>query len=545
MRLKSLLAGTALALTMALASCGGGQSGDDVLTLRRGISAKVDTLDPHRSSAAWENIVIGDMFTGLMQHSPDGTVLPGVADSWEVSDDGLVWTFKLKETVWSDGTPLTANDFVYALRRIQDPAVASQYSSLLYVIKNAEAVNNYDPDAGEGLPPEELGVRAVDDYTLEITLRYPAPYFLGLLTHYTTYPVPQHVVEKFGDSWIQPDNIVVNGPYKLVYWVSGDQIVVEKNPLFMEADQLCFGRVAYFELSDMSAVERKIEAGDLDINNAFDGGRKAELDSRLPGWTRTTPALLVTYWSMNSSEEPFDDVRVRQALAMALDREFLVNQVLTPGFEPAYAMVPPGISNYDTPRPQVSWAETPRAERLVMARELLEAAGYGEDNPLEFTYKYRSTDDNPKAAPVAQANWNEIAPWVNANLLLRETKVLYAELRQSDFEIADGGWLADFDDPINYLYLLDSSTGQQNYGNYSNPEYDALLAAASREFDLEKRAAIFAEAEAIMLEDAPITPMWFQVTKNLVDPISQAGPRMPRIITGRAGCVAAILSRVM
>ena len=160
MRLNKFLAGSALALTLAVSACGGGGSGDDVLTLRRGISAKVDTLDPHRSSAAWENIVIGDMFHGLMQHAPDGEVIPAMAESWTISDDGLVWTFKLIETTWSDGVPVTANDFVYALRRIQDPAIASQYSSLLYIIKNAQSLN-------EGrVAPEELGVRAIDDLTL-------------------------------------------------------------------------------------------------------------------------------------------------------------------------------------------------------------------------------------------------------------------------------------------------------------------------------------------------------------------------------------------
>lgn len=512
MRYPSLIKMAALALTLTLASCGGGQTGDDVPTLRRGISAKVDTLDPHRSSAAWENIIIGDMFNGLTQHTPDGKVIPAVAESWETDESGLVWTFKLKETVWSDGVPLTANDFVYAMRRIQDPAIASQYSSLLYVIKNAAAVNSQD------LPPEELGVRAIDDYTLEITLEEPAPYLLGLMTHYTTFPVPQHIVEQYGDAWVQPENIVVNGPYKLVYWVTGDQIVVETNPLFDEAEELCFERVAYFELEDMSAVERRIEAGELDINNAFDGGRKAELDARFPGWVRTTPGLLTTYWTFNSSQAPFDDLRVRKALAMALDREYLVEQVLTPGFLPAYSFVPPGMSNYETDRPQVSWAGLDRSERLVQARALLEDAGYGPDNPLEFEYIHRSTDDNPKAAPVAQANWNEIAPWVDAQILLQDTKVLYARLRQSDFEVSDAAWLADFDDPVNFLYLLDSNTGQQNYGNYNNPEFDALLLAARNESDLIKRAELFAKAETILLEEVPITPMWFQVTKNLVDP---------------------------
>lgn len=513
MRLNKLFTGTALAFALVVSACGGGgSSDDDTLTLRRGISAKVDTLDPHRSSAAWENIIIGDMFLGLTQHTADGQVIPAMAESWTTSEDGLVWTFTLRDTTWSDGVPLTAEDFVFALRRIQDPAIASQYSSLLYIIKNAQPLN-------EGrVAPEELGVRAIDDRTLEITLEEPAPYLEGLLTHYTTYPVPRHIVEQYGEAWVQPENIEVNGPYKLVYWVTGDQLVTEKNPAFYEADSLCFERVSYFELEDLAAVERRIEAGELDINNAFDGGRKAELDRRLPGWARTTPGLLTTYWSFNSSEAPFDDIRVRKALAMALDREYLVENVLTPGFVPAYSFVPPGINNYETDRPEVSWKPLSRAERLVEARSLLEDAGYGPDNPLRFEYKHRSTDDNPKAAPVAQANWNEIAPWVDAQILRQDTKVLYADLRQSNFQVSDGAWLADYNDPLNFLYLLDSDTGQQNYGNYANPEYDGLLEAASQERDLTRRAELFAQAEKIMLEDHPITPMWFQVTKNLVDP---------------------------
>ena len=512
MRLNKVFAGTAIAFALVLSACGG-SGGDDTLTLRRGISAKVDTLDPHRSSAAWENIIIGDMFLGLTQHTADGRVIPAMAETWTTSDDGLIWTFNLRDTTWSDGVPLTAEDFVFALRRIQDPAIASQYSSLLYIIKNAQALN-------EGrVAPEELGVRAIDERTLEITLEQPAPYLEGLLTHYTTYPVPRHIVEQYGEAWVQPENIEVNGPYKLVYWVTGDQLVTEKNPAFYEADTLCFERVSYFELEDLAAVERRIEAGELDINNAFDGGRKAELDRRLPGWARTTPGLLTTYWSFNSSEAPFDDIRVRKALAMALDREYLVENVLTPGFVPAYSFVPPGINNYETDRPEVSWKSLTRPERLAEARALLEDAGYGPDNPMRFEYKHRSTDDNPKAAPVAQANWNEIAPWVDAQILRQDTKVLYADLRQGNFQVSDGAWLADYNDPLNFLYLLDSETGQQNYGNYANPEYDRLLEAASRERDLTKRAELFAQAEAVMLEDHPITPMWFQVTKNLVDPI--------------------------
>ncbi len=515
MKLNALIgSGMAAVFALTLAACGGGgnSGGEDVPTLRRGISAKVDTLDPHKSSAQWENIVIGDMFIGLTTDGPDARPQPGMATHWETSEDGLVWTFHLGDYNWSDGTPVTANDFVFALRRIQAPEVASQYASLLYLIKNAAKVNATE------LPPEELGVRAIDDKTLEITLEYPAPYLPGLLSHYTTFPVPSQAIETYGDAWIQPDNIVVNGPYKLVYWRTGDQLVADKNPTGFGADEACFGRVVYFELEDLTAVENKIQAGELDINNAFDGARADEIEAKLPGWPRTTPSLNTTYWSFNTQQAPFDDMLVRKALAMALDREFMVKNVLTPGFEPAYSFVPPGMDNYAVTRPELEWKDLPRAERLAEAKRLLEEAGFGPDKPLSFEFIHRSTDDNPKVAPVAQANWADIAPWVDPIIVKQDTKVLYARLRQSDFEVSDAAWVADFDDPINFLYLLDSNTGQQNYGDYSNPEYDALLQQSNRELDLDKRAEIFAEAEQLMLEDYPITPMWFQVTKNLVDP---------------------------
>jgi oligopeptide transport system substrate-binding protein len=514
---RTLLTSSVLAIAaLALAACGGGggttEKPGDVPTLRRGISAKVDTLDPHKSSAQWENIIIGDMLIGLTTDGPDGKPVPGMAESWEVDATGTVWTFKLGDYVWSDGTPVTANDFVYALRRIQQPEIASQYASMLWLIKNAEEVN------AAALPPEELGARAIDDKTLELTLEYPAPYLPGLLTHYTTFPVPQHIVEQFGDAWIQPENIVVNGPYKLVYWRTGDQLVAEKNPTGFGAAEACFDRVAYFEIENEAAYENKIAAGELDINNVFSGPRKAELEAKFPGWVRTYPGLLTTYWSFNQTKAPFNDARVREALALALDREFMVRNVLTPGFEPAYAFVPPGISNYDVPRPQVSWKDMPRAERLAEAKRLLEEAGFGPGKPLKFEFIHRSTGDNPKVAPVAQQNWAEIAPWVEPIIVKQDTKVLYARLRQTDFEVSDGAWLADFDDPINYLYLLQSTTGQQNYGKYANAEYDALLNQSNQEQDLAKRAAIFAEAEKLMLEEFPITPMWVQVTQALVDP---------------------------
>ncbi len=283
---------------------------------------------------------------------------------------------------------------------------------------------------------------------------------------------------------------------------------------------LCFDQVIYYPIADLDAVERLIEEGKLDKNNAFAGQKKATLDERFPGWVRTTPGLVTTYWSFQTEVEPFDDVRVRKALSMALDRDFMVNQVLTPGYIPAYSLVPPGMDNYRPGEAEevIEWREWPRERRLEEARRLLEEAGFGADNPLEFSYIYRSTSDNPKVAPVADANWRDIADWVRPSIEMQDTKILYARLRAKDFEVADGAWLADYNDPYNYLYLLESDTGQQNYSNYANPEYDALLTQANATLDMEARTDLMIDAQKIMLADYPITPMWFQVTQNMVDP---------------------------
>ncbi len=496
-------------LPLVLAACSGG--GSDTVALRRGISANPDTIDPHRVSSQWENIVIGDMFVGLFTDGVDAAPVLGMAESYEVDDTGMVWTFKIKDAKWSDGEPVKAEDFEYAFRRILDPTLASQYAAMLFLVENAVPYYNGEVEA------EKLGIHAIDDKTLEIRLEYPAPYLPGILKHYSSFPVPKHVVEKLGEDWVRPENIVVNGPYKLVEWRTKDYLRSVVNPMWEGAENLCYKEVVYFPYDDLDAIERMISRGQLDINNAFEGQRTAELKEKFPGWVRTMPALIVTYYSINNDLEKFQDVRVRNALAMAIDREFLVDKVLTAGYVPAYSFVPPGIANYDGGA-EVPWKGMSQEERQAEAKKLLMEAGYGPDNPLEFNYIFRSTDDNPKVAPAIQQNWATIADWVKPSIQMQETKNLYQRLRQADFEVADGAWVADYNDPQNFLFLLDSKTGQMNYGNYNNPEFDALLNSSNNELNVEKRKVYLKQAEQLMLDEMPIMPMWFQVTKNLVDP---------------------------
>ncbi len=497
---------------LALSGCGGGKAPEDTaLVLHRGNAAEPLTLDPQQASGTWENNIIGDMFIGLFTENAAGEPIPGMASDWDVSEDGKTWTFTLREANWSDGVPVTANDFVFSFRRILNPETLAQYASLLFAFKNAEKVNR-----GE-IPPEELGVRAIDDHTLEIKLEYPAPYLPGLLGHYTAMPVPAHVVKEKGREWIRPENIEVNGPYKLVEWHTNDYVHSVKNPQFFDAQNVCLNEVYYYPTVDNNSAERQVREGRLDLNTDFPGQKLEFLNKQLPGYVRVHPYLGTTYFSFYTPKPPFNDPRVRNALGMALDRDFMTAEILKSGQIPAYSLVPPGVANYPMGA-SVKWAGLSLEERRAKAKALLMEAGYGPDHPLSFEYVYRNTRDNPRIAPAVQSDWSEIAPWVNVTISGIETQILYANLRSGEFEVSDGAWIADYNDAQNFLYLMETRTGQLNYSRYSNPEYDALVDRSNRELDTQKRAVMMRQAEQIMLDDMPVIPMWYEVNRALVDP---------------------------
>jgi oligopeptide transport system substrate-binding protein len=500
----------AMAAALALAACGQSASTGDAF--RRGIGDDPDSIDPQQAEGTWANDVIGDMFIGLFTEDAASKPIPGVAESWVVSEDQLTWTFKLKQTVWSDGQPLTAHDFVFAFRRLLDPKTSGAvYASLQYGIKNAQAVN------GGKMPVDQLGVRAIDDYTLEIQLENPAPYLPGLLKHYTAYPLPKHVVEKHGEQWTNLDKIVVNGPYKIMDWRTGDFIRSVKNDKFEGADQLCFAEVIYFPTADHDAMVRRAQGGEIDMNNSFPTGQLEETKKKLPGWPRISPMMATTYVVTNTKQAPFDDARVRRALAMAMDREYITGAILRGGQLPAYAFVPPGMNNYPEGG-EFGWKEMPMAERQKEAARLLQEAGFGPNKPLTFEYLYRATGDNPRIATVLQDQWKKIADWVRPEIRQVDTQALYNQLQTKDYSISDTGWVADYNDAYNFLYLLDSRTGPMNYGDYTNPAYDALLDQANTEIDLAKRAQILKQAEQLMLDDAAVLPLLIRVTQDIVSP---------------------------
>lgn len=467
------------------------------------------TLDPHKSTGTWEDRIITSLLVGLTDADPKGEAAPAMAERWETSADGLVWTFYLRDAMWSDGVPVTAEDFVFSLRRILDPKTASEYASLLYLIKNAEAVN-------EGKAPlESLGVRAVSPKVLEITLNHPAPYLPELAKHHTMFPVPKHVIDKVGEAWVQPGNYVSNGPYIVTDWKLGDYVRVVKNPRFYDAKNVCVDQVYFYPTPDATMAERRVLRGELDMNADIQSNRIAFLRERDPAYVRTHTYLGVTYLAFNAAVPAFKDKRVRVALNMAIDRDFITQKLLRGGQTAAYTFVPPGVAGYQAATPP-AWAAWPLERRQAEARRLLAAAGYGPNNPLKIEIKHRNTPDPMLFMPAIQADWKEIG--VDASLAQNEAQIAYAAFRARDFQVADAAWIADYNDAMSFLYLQQSTTGPQNYGDYRNPAYDALLAKADNEPDAKVRAGYLAEAEALMLDDAPVAPIYFYVNKNLVSP---------------------------
>lgn len=476
-------------------------------TLRLAIMGEPASLDPHKISGTWENDVVGDLFEGLLTEAADGTRIPGVAASWDISDDGTVYTFTLRDDAkWSDGEPVTADDFVFAYQRILTPATAADYAYLLYPIKNAEAVYTGEADAST------LGVEAIDATTLQVTLERSTPYFLEQLSHYTAYPVPRHAVEAHGNQWSRPGNMVSNGAFQLTEWQSQTRITASRNPYFHDADAVALDEVVYFPIEERNTALNRFRAGEIDIAREFPTQQYQWLQDNLPDAVQVAPYLGIYYYVFNARDgHATADPRVREALSLAVRREVITNHILGTGEVPAYSFVPPNVSHYAAP--SLNFADLSQDERLERARELLQEAGYGPDNPLELMLRYNTSEDHRKVAIAVAAMWKPLG--IDVELYNAEVAVHYADIRQGDFDVARAGWIGDYNDAQNFLSLLESNV-PNNYGAYSSPEFDALMSEAANTQDIDERAALMAEAEAIALDNSATLPIYYYVSRNLV-----------------------------
>jgi oligopeptide transport system substrate-binding protein len=504
-----------IAAVLALAGCQGKAQREACPAAERCLAYGNDseplTLDPGKANLTTEQNDIGDLIVGLTTDGPDATPVPAMARTWEVSADGLVWTFHLRDAQWSDGVPVTAGDFVYGLRRTLDPKTASIYAYLLYVLKNGQAVN-------EGKAPlSALGASAPDPHTVRIELAHPAPYLLELTKHQSFFPAPKHAVERWGDAWVKPGHYVSNGPFVLTSWRLGDHITLTKNPRFYDAANVCLDRVDVFSASDMVSAERRVARGELDLTTRFQSNRYERLKRVMPGVPRTNVALATSYLSFNTRDRAaFKDIRVRRALSEAIDRDFITGKLLRAGQQSAYAFVPPIVAHYVSHGPQAPWAGKTFAARQAEARALLAAAGYGPARPLRFTMLVASSTDTLLLTEAIQADWAAIG--VRADIRQSDPQVSFADYRNRNFDVGVMSWFGDFNDPMTFLGLMKSDTGAQNYGDYKSPAYDALLEAADHEPDAGKRAEILARAEARLLADEGTVPLYFAVNRALVSP---------------------------
>lgn len=510
---RATLAATAVAATSIIALSRRAQSKktrvalSDARTLNRGNGAEPDTLDPNKIQGNWEYNIVGDMFMGLMTEDAAARPILGAAENVVRSPDGLVYTFTIRNHRWSDGMPVTAHDFVYSLRRLGNPRTAAQYVPILYPIVNMQA-------AAEGkVPTDRIGARAIDDRTLEIRLNYQVPYINELLMHNTAMPIPAHVVDRYGDGWTDARHMVTNGPYTLKEWVSNDHIQLVKNPYFYARDAVTIDNVVYYPTQDQSAAIKRFRGGEFDLLTDTIPPQQVDwLRREMPSELRFSPFLLSLYVQFNLKAKPFDDIRVREALSLAIDREIICQKVMRGGETPAYSLVPP-LPDYPA-KPALRFRSMPAAARVERAKRLLAEAGFGPRNPLAFDFNTMGVTQHKLVALALQEMWRQVG--CDVRLVISDSAIQYDLMRKRDFAVGWSGWAADYSDPKDFLFLFLSSTTDLNYGDYSNAKYDTLVARSDQIQDLAQRTAVLEAAEQQLLDDMAIAPVFFGVTRNLV-----------------------------
>lgn len=479
--------------------------------LRRGNGEEPRTLDPHLSEGVPAGNILRDLFEGLTTEAPDGDIIPGAATRWNISRDGKEYTFYLHRNLqWSNGDALTAHDFVYSLRRAANPATASNNANMLLPIENAAEVID-----GK-LPPEQLGVTALDDFSLQIRLVDATPYFLGLLSHSVAFPVHRASIEEWGDQFAREGRLVSNGAYLLQVWDPRSQIVLIRNPYYREAELSLMDKVVYLPIEDLAGEVNQFRAGELDWTYEVPNTQFAWLQKNYPRELVISPWLGSFFFGFNLSREPFNgNPLLRRALVLAIDREILTEKVTQFGELPTFALVPPGIGDYEPAIPEyASWTQP---ERVAEAQRLYQQAGYSEDNPLRTEIRYNSSENNKKMALAVASMWKQELG-VIATLVNEEWKVFLQNREQRVLtQVFRAGWISDYSDPYSFLELFRSGDSR-NAEAYSNPSYDALLEEVSKERSPMRRNRMMHEAERLLLEDNPIVPVYTYVSKRLVDP---------------------------
>ena len=463
--------------------------GDESPSIDPGLVEDVDGAD-----------VVRDLFEGLYNQDAAGNLIPGVALSHTVSDDGLVYTFTLRDTAkWSNGDPVTAGDFVYAWQRAASPELASPYS---WYIDLMSIENGADVIAGD-MPTSELGVTAIDDTTLEVRLTQPLPYFAQMVTHGTTFPVHQATIEEHGSDWVLPENMVSNGAYVLTEFVPQERLVRERNPMYWDNENTILDKVTKLVITDENVALTRYLAGELDWTDV-PAGQFPRLSAEFPDQAVSVPQACSYYYMFNlrdGAPEELQDPKVRKALSLAVDRDIIVNNVLAGGQKAAYTFTHWATAGFETPN--IPMADMTQADRNAMAQELLAEAGYGSDNPLSIDLVYNTNESHKSVAIAISQMWKQTLG-VETTLANQEWQTFLEARSNGDFDVARGGWCADYNEASTFLDLMDSGSGY-NDSKYNNPEVDALLAAAKT---ADNPQANYDRVEEFIAQDTPIIPIY-------------------------------------
>jgi len=503
-------------ILVGLTGCGGGESnvsaGNKTGTLYWGNGTEPQSLDPQIATGVPEHHIISAVMEGLVLK--DRKTLeprPGVAKSWDISDDGRVYTFYLRDNArWSNGDPHTAHDYAWSWWRALQPALGNLYAYMLFPIENAQKY--YEGDISDF---DQVGVKALDDRTLQVTLKYPTPYFLQLLDHYSLFPVHQATIEKFGDAdqrgtrWTYEGNLVGNGPFQLVDWKINRRIVVQRNPHYWDKENVSLNEIIFIPIENIVTEERMFRAGQLHVTSSLPADKISVYREAKDPELRIAPYLGTYYYRLNVRKPQLKDPRVRRALAMTVDRQKLVDNITKGGQLPAYAMTPPGTMGYF---PKSDLKFDPQG-----AKKLLADAGYPNGDrfpPTEILYN--TNEGHRKVAVALQDMWKKHLN-IDIRLLNQEWKVYLDSESAGQYEISRAGWIGDYVDPNNFLDLFLCGGGNNRTG-WCNEEYDRLiLDVAPSMSSHSERLEVFQQAEKILLDDMPIIPIYTYTTVQLVD----------------------------
>ncbi|MDX7991113.1 ABC transporter substrate-binding protein [Xenorhabdus littoralis] len=464
------------------------------------------SLDVHKVESDTEFNIISDFFDGLIYIDQKSEIKPKLATSWETNDNQN-WIFHLrKDAKWSDGSPITAHDVVFSWRRLIDPLTGSPYGNYLV---NASVVNATDVLQGKS-KVEALGIKALDDFTVEVKLDKPVGDFLQMLAHPSMIPINEKMVKRYGDKWTKPEYFVGSGAFKLSEWVVNERVVGIRNPQYWDDKNTVINKVTYLALASDKADLNRYLAGEIDITLTIPLESFASLKKKYPEQVNISPRIGTYFYEFNTKKPPFNDVRVRQALNLAIDRDIIADRVLGQGQKAAYTLLPPNIGGFSFQQPDyVSWTQE---QRIAKARELLNEAGFNQNNPLKFNLLYNTMESHKKLAIAVSSMWKKNLG-ADVTLQNQEWKVVLDNKNQGKFEVARYGWIADYNSPMTFFNIF--TTGHtQNSSSYSNKKFDELVSESGK----TNHKSSYQQALDIVTHDAPIIPVYNNVNAKMVKP---------------------------